>query len=93
MPMPLSVISIRRWTRPSAYRVSLAQKRIVPPSGVYLTALERMLISTCPVSYTHLLGGMILVVLGIIGEYVGRIYMCANAAPQYVERAVIRHED
>ena len=28
-----------------------------------------------------LLGGMILVVLGIMGEYVGRIYMCANAAP------------
>ena len=24
---------------------------------------------------------MILVVLGIMGEYVGRIYMCANAAP------------
>jgi hypothetical protein len=40
-----------------------------------------------------LLGGMILVVLGIIGEYVGRIYMCANAAPQYVEREVIRHEE
>jgi len=39
-----------------------------------------------------LLGGMILVVLGIMGEYVGRIYMCANAAPQYVEREVIRHE-
>ena len=37
-------------------------------------------------------GGMILVVLGIMGEYVGRIYMCANAAPQYVEREVIRHE-
>ena len=40
-----------------------------------------------------LLGGMILVVLGIMGEYVGRIYMCANAAPQYVEREVIRHEE
>ena len=41
----------------------------------------------------RLLGGMILVVLGIMGEYVGRIYMCANAAPQYVEREVIRHEE
>ena len=40
-----------------------------------------------------LLGGMILVVLDIMGEYVGRIYMCANAAPQYVEREVIRHEE
>ena len=39
-----------------------------------------------------LLGGMILVVLGIIGEYVGRIYMCANAAPQYVVREVINSE-
>ncbi len=39
-----------------------------------------------------LLGGMILLVLGLMGEYVGRIYMCANAAPQYVEREVIRHE-
>ena len=39
-----------------------------------------------------LLGGMILLVLGLIGEYVGRIYMCANAAPQYVAREYIKHE-
>ena len=39
-----------------------------------------------------LLGGMILLVLGLIGEYVGRIYMCANAAPQYVVREVINSE-
>ena len=38
-----------------------------------------------------LLGGMILLVLGLIGEYVGRIYMCANAAPQYVAREYLRH--
>ena len=36
-----------------------------------------------------ILGGVILVVLGLIGEYVGRIYMCANAAPQYVIRDVV----
>ena len=37
-----------------------------------------------------LLGGIILLVLGMIGEYIGRIYMCINASPQYVERQVIR---
>ena len=37
-----------------------------------------------------LMGGMILVVLGLIGEYIGRIYMCVNAAPQFVIRNVIK---
>lgn len=40
-----------------------------------------------------LLGGMILMVLGLIGEYVGRIFMCSNAAPQYVVRRVITGEE
>lgn len=40
-----------------------------------------------------LLGGMILLVLGLIGEYVGRIYMCANAAPQYVAREYTRQSE
>lgn len=38
-----------------------------------------------------LLGGMILIVLGLIGEYIGRIYMCVNAAPQFVIREIVRH--
>lgn len=41
------------------------------------------------ISTILLMGGVILVVLGLIGEYVGRIYMCVNAAPQYVIREVI----
>lgn len=32
-------------------------------------------------------GGMILIVLGIIGEYIGRIYMCISNKPQYVIRS------
>lgn len=36
-----------------------------------------------------LLGGAILFVLGMIGEYVGRIYICLNNAPQYVIRDMI----
>lgn len=36
-----------------------------------------------------LVGGIILIVLGIIGEYVGRVYLCLNQTPQYVVRSVI----
>ncbi len=36
-----------------------------------------------------ILGGIILLVLGLVGEYVGRIFMCVNASPQYVEREVV----
>ena len=31
-------------------------------------------------------GGMIMLMLGLIGEYIGRIYICINRAPQYVIR-------
>ena len=34
------------------------------------------------------IGGLILLSLGIIGEYIGRIYMCINRSPQYVVRRV-----
>lgn len=40
-----------------------------------------------------ILGGMIMVMLGIIGEYIGRIYICINNSPQYVIRDVIDHRD
>ena len=30
------------------------------------------------------IGGMIMVMLGLIGEYIGRIYICINDSPQYV---------
>ncbi|MDD6090331.1 MAG: glycosyltransferase family 2 protein [Candidatus Limivicinus sp.] len=36
-----------------------------------------------------ILGGIILLVLGLIGEYIGRIFMCVNDSPQYVERQVV----
>lgn len=36
-----------------------------------------------------ILGGAILLVLGLIGEYVGRIFMCTNATPQFVIRDVV----
>lgn len=36
-----------------------------------------------------ILGGMILFVLGMIGEYIGRIYISLNNSPQYVMREII----
>ena len=35
------------------------------------------------------IGGMIMLMLGMIGEYVGRMYLCMNNSPQYVIREVI----
>lgn len=40
-----------------------------------------------------IIGGIILIVLGLIGEYVGRIFMCVNSSPQYVERQVVKTEE
>ena len=33
-----------------------------------------------------LIGGMIMLMLGMIGEYIGRIYISLNNSPQYVIR-------
>lgn len=39
-----------------------------------------------------LIGGTILIVLGMMGEYIGRIYMCINATPQYLIREIYKRE-
>lgn len=40
-----------------------------------------------------IIGGMILFVLGIIGEYIGRIYMSLNNTPQFVVKEVYNIEN
>lgn len=35
------------------------------------------------------IGGIIILLLGLLGEYIGRIYICLNASPQYVIRDTI----
>ncbi len=38
------------------------------------------------------IGGMIMLMLGLIGEYIGRIYISINNSPQFVVRAVYRQQ-
>ena len=35
------------------------------------------------------IGGMLMMMLGMMGEYIGRIYICLNNSPQYVIREMI----
>ena len=36
------------------------------------------------------IGGMVMIMLGLIGEYIGRIYITLNNSPQYVIREVVK---
>ena len=54
------------------------------------TALNKLVNPNAPMGWTStviillILGGLILFVLGMIGEYIGRMYIGMNCAPQYV---------
>lgn len=45
---------------------------------------------TSMVAIICIIGGMNLMVLGAIGEYIGRIYMCINNHPQYVIKSIVK---
>lgn len=55
--------------------------------------------NTAPIGWSSImalmliLGGIVLMVLGMIGEYLGRIYMCINSTPQYVIREIVTHKE
>ncbi len=44
------------------------------------------------VSVTLIMGGLILMTLGLLGEYLGRIYLAINNAPQFVIREEIKKD-
>lgn len=52
----------------------------------YFVAGDALLGWSSTMAVILILGGVVLVELGLIGEYIGRIFMCTNAAPQYVIR-------
>ena len=39
------------------------------------------------------IGGMIMMILGLMGEYIGRIYICLNNSPQYVIKNKINFDE
>ena len=39
------------------------------------------------------IGGMLMMMIGMVGEYIGRIYICINQSPQYVIRKTYNIDD
>ena len=39
------------------------------------------------------IGGMLMMMIGMVGEYIGRIYICINQSPQYVIRKIYNIEN
>lgn len=66
------------------YAIYVIIRKIVDPT--------RMLGWSSTISVILILGGLILLVLGLIGEYVGRIFISINNSPQYVIRNVINYD-
>lgn len=66
--------------------------------GIY-TIIKRLLNPLVPSGFSATMaaivffGGMIMLMLGLIGEYIGRIYISLNNSPQYVIREKINFEE
>lgn len=65
--------------------------------GIY-TILKKFINPDVPLGFSSMMaalvffGGMIMIMLGLIGEYIGRIYISMNNSPQYVIRERINTE-
>lgn len=63
--------------------------------GIYVVLNKLFLNPSAPMGYSSImavlvfLGGMILMMLGLIGEYIGRIYISLNNSPQAVIRQTV----
>lgn len=66
--------------------------------GIY-TIIKKLVNPAVPMGFSAMMsaivffGGMILLLLGLAGEYIGRTYISVNAAPQYVIRETTGQED
>ena len=78
-------------------RVSIYIGMIVAFIGVLFginAIITKVTNSNTPVGWTSVIailsfvGGTILLVLGMIGEYIGRIYICINNSPQFVIKEI-----
>ena len=64
--------------------ITIVRKIIYPQILMGYSSLMAMLL---------FVSGMIMMMLGMIGEYIGRIYICINNSPQYVIRKTINVEE
>ena len=66
--------------------------------GAFATILEAIIIGGTPSGYAAtmvvilLVGGVQSMILGVLGEYVGRTFLSANGKPQGTVRTIQRHE-
>lgn len=64
--------------------------------GIY-TIIKKLVNPAVPLGFSSMMsaivfiGGMLMLMLGLVGEYVGRIYISINNSPQYVIREEIGH--
>lgn len=65
--------------------------------GIY-TIIKHFVVAQAPMGYDSLMsalmfiGGVIMLMLGLVGEYIGRMYIGMNNAPQYVIRATTKEK-
>lgn len=64
--------------------------------GIY-TIIKKLVNPNVPLGFSSLMaavvftGGMLMIMLGLIGEYIGRIYISINHSPQYVIKEEVGH--
>ena len=62
--------------------------------GIY-TIIKKFVNPLVPIGFSSIMsaimfiGGVMMLMLGLIGEYIGRMYICMNNAPQFVVRDLI----
>lgn len=66
--------------------------------GIY-TIIKKLVNPAVPLGFSSLMaatvfmGGMTMIMLGLVGEYVGRMYISMNNSPQYVIREIVGEQD
>ena len=66
--------------------------------GLY-TIIKKLVNPMVPIGFSSLMsalmfiGGMLMLMVGLVGEYIGRMYICMNNAPQYVVREIVGEKE
>ena len=66
--------------------------------GIY-TVIKKLVNPNVPMGFSSLMaaivfmGGMMMMMLGLVGEYIGRMYISMNNSPQFVIRETINEEE